>query len=162
MKEKESREGWNLPIESTGGQFETEELKLGSWTSDSLLSDPKHMFETVDISVDTLLGKYDGIFNIDVIEHLEPEYEKPFVENMVQCLSQQGVMFIGVPNDATSQYATFCGDHQHINLKTADSLKSLIDNYFHNTFVFSMNDEMIYVGYFPMAHYLFAMGVGKN
>ena len=119
-------------------------------------------FDTVDISVDTLPGKYDGIFNIDVIEHLEPEYEKAFVENMVQCLDPQGVMIIGTPNETASEHATFRSDHQHINLKTADSLKSLMDNYFHNTFVFSMNDELIHTGYYPMAHYLFAMGVGKK
>ena len=81
-------------------------------------------FDTVDISVDTLPGKYDGIFNIDVIEHLEPEYEKAFVENMVQCLDPQGVMIIGTPNETASEHATFRSDHQHINLKTADSLKS--------------------------------------
>jgi 2-polyprenyl-3-methyl-5-hydroxy-6-metoxy-1,4-benzoquinol methylase len=119
-------------------------------------------FDTVDISVDTLPGKYDGIFNIDVIEHLEPEYEKAFVENMVQCLNQQGVMIIGTPNETASEHATFRSDHQHINLKTAGSLKSLMDNYFHNTFIFSMNDELIHTGYYPMAHYLFAMGVGKK
>ena len=119
-------------------------------------------FETVDISVNSLPDKYDGIFNIDVIEHLEPEYEKPFVENMVQCLNQQGIMIIGTPNETASEHATFRSDHQHINLKTADSLKSLMDNYFHNTFVFSMNDELIHTGYYPMAHYLFAMGVGKK
>lgn len=94
-------------------------------------------FDTVDISVNSLPNMYDGIFNIDVIEHLEPEYEKPFVENMVQSLNQQGVMIIGTPNDTASEHATFRSDHQHLNLKTAGSLKSLMDNYFHNTFVFS-------------------------
>ncbi len=119
-------------------------------------------FDTVDISVNTLPNMYDGIFNIDVIEHLEPEYEKAFVENMVQSLNQQGVMIIGTPNETASKYATFRSDHQHINLKTAGSLKSLMGNYFHNTFIFSMNDELIHTGYYPMAHYLFAMGVGKK
>jgi len=119
-------------------------------------------FGEVDISEDTLTDLYDGIFNIDVIEHLEPEYERPFMDNMVNCLSDNGVMIIGTPNETASRYATFRSDHQHINLKSAESLKKLMDNYFHNTFIFSMNDELIHTGYYPMAHYLFAMGVGKK
>ena len=119
-------------------------------------------FDRIDVSENRLPDIYDGIFNIDVIEHLEPEYEKPFIENMVHSLSNNGVMIIGTPNETASKYATFRSDHQHINLKTAESLKSLVDGYFHNTFVFSMNDEMIHTGYYPMAHYLFAMGVGKK
>ena len=227
MKENEDRLAWKLHIEATDDQFVTEEIRLGPWTSYSLLNDPKHLvfvlsrykfcakmlegkgsvlevgcgdafgaplmaqavdklhcvdweernvtgnrsrlshlknvtFETVDISKDTLSSLYDGVFSIDVIEHLEPEYEKVFIENMVQMLNQHGVMIIGTPNETASQYATFSSEHQHINLKTASSLKSLMANYFHNTFIFSMNDEMVHTGYYPMAHYLFAMGVDKK
>jgi 2-polyprenyl-3-methyl-5-hydroxy-6-metoxy-1,4-benzoquinol methylase len=224
---KETREAWNLHIEATDDQFKTEEIKLGPWTSYSLINDPKHMafvlsrykfcakmldgknnvlevgcgdgfgapivaqfvgklhcidweqrnvdgnrrrlphlknvtFELGDVSTDRVEGSYDGIFNIDVIEHLEPEFEKPFIENMLASLTKEGVMIIGTPNETASQYATFRSDHQHINLKSAETLKSLMDIYFHNTFVFSMNDEVMHTGYFPMAHYIFAVGVGKK
>jgi 2-polyprenyl-3-methyl-5-hydroxy-6-metoxy-1,4-benzoquinol methylase len=227
MKEKETRLAWDLHVTGTDDLFSTKELRLGPWTSYTLINDPKHLtfalsrykfcakmlagksnvleagcgdgfgapivaqavdklhcidwddrnttgnrrrlsifknitFETADLTVDNISGKYDGTFNIDVIEHLEPKHEKTFIENTVQCLSQQGVMIIGTPNETASSHASAHGVHQHINLKTADSLKSLMDNYFHNTFVFSMNDEMVHTGYYPMAHYLFAMGVGKK
>lgn len=119
-------------------------------------------FDVADVSENRLPGVYDGIFNIDVIEHLEPEFERSFMENMVSSLDQHGVMIIGTPNETASKYATFRSDHQHINLKTAETLKALMDNYCHNTFVFSMNDEVVHTGYYPMAHYLFAMGVGKK
>jgi 2-polyprenyl-3-methyl-5-hydroxy-6-metoxy-1,4-benzoquinol methylase len=119
-------------------------------------------FDVADVSVSQPKGLYDGIFNIDVIEHLEPEFEKSFMENMVNCLKEQGIMIIGTPNESASQYATFRSDHQHINLKNATTLKDLSDRYFHNTFVFSMNDEVIHTGYYPMAHYIFAVGVGKK
>jgi len=119
-------------------------------------------FEVGDISVKPPTEKYDAIFNIDVIEHLEPEYEKRFIENMVLSLIDSGVMIIGTPNETASQYATFRSDHQHINLKNADSLKALLDIYFENSFIFSMNDEVVHLGYYPMAHYLFGVGVGKK
>ena len=53
-------------------------------------------------------------------------------------------------------------DYQHINLKNGKTIKELFDRYFYNTFVFSMNDEVMHTGFYPMAHYLFAIGVGKK
>jgi 2-polyprenyl-3-methyl-5-hydroxy-6-metoxy-1,4-benzoquinol methylase len=78
---------------------------------------------------------YDAVFSIDVIEHLEPEFEKIFIENMMYGLKQNGVMIIGTPNESASQYATFRSDHQHINLKSAQTLKGLLDQYFDNSFI---------------------------
>jgi 2-polyprenyl-3-methyl-5-hydroxy-6-metoxy-1,4-benzoquinol methylase len=221
----EQRLAWNLHIEATNEQFDTEEISLGPWTSYSMLHDPKHMafvlsrykfcaklltgknlvlevgcgdafgapiiaqsvselhcidwdrrnidgnkrrlekiknikFLTHDITDGSIGTKYDAIFNIDVIEHLEPEYENKFLKGMLDSLNRKGVLIIGTPNKTASQYATFRSDHQHINLKTADSLKSLLDQHFDNTFIFSMNDEVMHTGYFPMSHYLFAVGVG--
>jgi 2-polyprenyl-3-methyl-5-hydroxy-6-metoxy-1,4-benzoquinol methylase len=223
----EARKAWDLHIESTIDQFETKEISLGPWTSDSLMHDPKHMvfvlsrykfcakmlsgksrvlevgcgdafgapivaqavghldcidweprniegnrrrlshlknvsFAVGDISTKQPSGKYDAIFNVDVIEHVEPEYEKSFMDNMVATLSDSGVLIIGTPNETASQYATSRSLHQHINLKTADSLKSLLDLYFENSFIFSMNDEVIHLGHYPMAHYIFGVGVGKK
>lgn len=119
-------------------------------------------FEVGDISTKRPSSEYDAIFNIDVIEHLEPEYEKSFIENMNAALINSGILIIGTPNETASKYATFRSDHQHINLKTADSLKNLLDLYFENSFIFSMNDEVVHLGYYPMAHYLFGVGVGKK
>lgn len=119
-------------------------------------------FAVKDISESPPQGEYDGIINIDVIEHLEPEYEARFMDNMVAALRPHGVMIVGTPNETASQYATHRSDHQHINLKTAANLKQLMLRYFHNVFVFSMNDEVIHTGYYPMAHYLFAVGAGRR
>jgi 2-polyprenyl-3-methyl-5-hydroxy-6-metoxy-1,4-benzoquinol methylase len=224
---KESRLAWQLHVEATNEQFETDEITLGPWTSYSLRHDPKHMafvlsrykfcakmlsgkgrvlevgcgdafgapivaqevdhlhcldweernisgnrrrlsciknitFETADVSSSSVKGKYDAIFNIDVIEHLEPDFEKSFMNNMVGCLSENGVMIVGTPNESASQYATHRSDHQHINLKNEKTLRQLFSNYFHNTFMFSMNDEVVHTGYSPMAHYLFAIGVVRK
>jgi hypothetical protein len=35
-----------------------------------------------------------------------------------------------------------------------------MQQFFHNVFVFSMNDEVVHTGYSPMAHYLLALGCG--
>lgn len=224
---KESRVAWGLHIEATNDQFSTEEIRLGPWTSYSMMHDPKHMafvlarykfcakmlsgkqrvlevgcgdgfgapiiakevgkldcvdweprnvegnrrrlsflenvsFDVLDMSTQQPSVNYDAIFHIDVIEHLEPEFEGRFMANSMACLDRDGVLIVGTPNESASQYATHRSDHQHINLKSADTLKSLMLRYFHNVFIFSMNDEVVHTGYYPMAHYLFAVGTGKR
>jgi hypothetical protein len=50
----------------------------------------------------------------------------------------------------------------HVNCKTMPDLKKTMQKYFHNVFMFSMNDEVVHTGYHPMAHYLFALGASKK
>jgi cyclopropane fatty-acyl-phospholipid synthase-like methyltransferase len=158
-------DGFGTPIVAQ----EVETLSCLDWEERNIAGNRRRLshlknttFEVADVSVTQPKGSYDGIFSIDVIEHLEPEFEKPFMENMVNSLQKQGVMMIGTPNLAASQHATFRSDHQHINLKSAETLRELSDRYFHNTFVFSMNDELVHTGYYPMAQYIWAVGVGKK
>jgi hypothetical protein len=44
-----------------------------------------------------------------------------------------------------------------VNCKTAKDLRQLMQKFFHNVFIFSMNDEVVHTGFHPMAHYLFAV-----
>jgi hypothetical protein len=37
-----------------------------------------------------------------------------------------------------------------------------MQRFFHNVFMFSMNDEVVHTGYHKMAHYLFALCCGKR
>ncbi len=41
-------------------------------------------------------------------------------------------------------------------------MKALLEHYFENVFLFSMNDEVVHTGYYPMAHYLFAVCCQKK
>ena len=43
--------------------------------------------------------------------------------------------------------------HIHLQLMERE-LKKLMQHYFHNVFMFSMNDEVVHTGFHPMAHYL--------
>ena len=113
---------------------------------------------------DMLSGPIEGIFNaafsLDVIEHIPQQNEALFLKNIVKSLSHDAVFIMGTPNITSNEYASPASKAGHINLKDADSLKNLLLNYFHNVFVFSMNDEIVHTGFSPMAHYLLAMGVG--
>jgi hypothetical protein len=47
-------------------------------------------------------------------------------------------------------------------LKSAPEKKKLFEKYFNFVWIFSMNDEVVHTGYYPMAHYLFAVCAGKK
>lgn len=209
--------------------FETPEIKLGQWTSYSLINDPKHMcfvlsrykfcakmlegkknvlevgsgdgfglpiiaatvkhvyaadwdarlldniqqrlshlrnveYKHIDFNVETTndLGEIDGIFAIDVIEHIEPANEDYFMKNIINCISNkdEGVMILGTPNITASSYSSQEGKIEHCNLKSMETLKSLMKKYFYNVFMFGMNDEVLHTGFSPMCHYIWAIGTG--
>jgi len=117
-------------------------------------------FEKIDICKIVPKRQFDAAFSIDVIEHLDPHLEKPFMSNTVKCLKKDGICIIGTPNVTANKYATDRSRIQHINLKGHKELREILNKYFINGFLFSMNDEVVHTGYYPMAHYLFAIGVG--
>jgi len=209
--------------------FNTDELRLGPWTSESMMHDPKHlafvlsrykfvakMLEgrrnvlevgcgdgfgapIVAQAVNTLyaidweekfikdntdrLGeavknvrfiqndinekpvkdiKVDAVYCIDFIEHLDPEKEDIVMKNMIASYEKRenAVMIVGTPNITAAQYASPQSAALHINQKSSESLRALLDRYFCNVFMFGMNDEVLHTGYAPMCHYLWGIGVG--
>ena len=61
---------------------------------------------------------------------------------------------------SAERHASAASKAGHINLKSAEILRGLLERHFQSVFSFSMNDEVVHTGFAPMAHYLFAMGVG--
>lgn len=107
-------------------------------------------------------GLFDGIYSMDVIEHIPKSDEERFISNMVQSLSSHGTLIIGTPSLQSQAYASEGSREGHVNCKDQPQLKDLMLKYFHNVYVFSMNDEVVHTGYYPMAHYLIALCCGKK
>jgi 2-polyprenyl-3-methyl-5-hydroxy-6-metoxy-1,4-benzoquinol methylase len=107
-------------------------------------------------------GEFDAAYSIDVIEHIPRDREDRFMSNVLHSLADDAVMIVGTPSLQSQVYASPWSKAAHINCKDHQGLKDLMERYFQNVFVFSMNDEMVHTGFYPMAHYLFAMGVGKK
>ena len=110
-----------------------------------------------DIIENPLPNKHDGIYSLDVIEHISPMDEHTYITHLVSSLTEDGVLIIGSPSLESQPYASPPSKEGHINCKSGSELKALLHNYFHNVFLFSMNDEVVHTGYSPMAHYLFAV-----
>ncbi|MFH2091041.1 MAG: class I SAM-dependent methyltransferase [Pseudomonadota bacterium] len=102
-------------------------------------------------------GKYDGIFSLDVIEHIPKSKEDQFLSNILLSLSPNGTLIIGTPSLESQAYASAGSKEGHINCKRQADLKSFLTKYFHNVFIFSMNDEVVHTGFSPMANYLMAL-----
>ncbi len=118
------------------------------------------VFRQMDICRQVPEERFDGVYSIDVIEHLDPHLNRAFMENQARCLTPDGVCLIGTPNITANRYATYRSKIQHINLMSQKTLRGLMEKYFRNVFMFGMNDEVLHTGYGPMAHYIFGMGVG--
>lgn len=101
--------------------------------------------------------KYDAIYSLDVMEHIEKKYEHLYLENIKNSLSQHGVVVIGMPSLESQQYASPQSKIGHVNCKSGNEFKKLLLQHFKNVFLFSMNDEVVHTGFYPMAHYLFAV-----
>lgn len=116
-------------------------------------------FKTMDISQKGYEEQaFDAAFSIDVLEHVNSDLEKAYMENICSGLRDHAVFIIGTPNITTEKFESEPGASPHINLKSHRTLKELIDRYFVHSNIFSMNDEVVHTGFYPMAHYLFGIG----
>ncbi|MGX7742674.1 class I SAM-dependent methyltransferase [Rhodopseudomonas parapalustris] len=107
-------------------------------------------------------GNYDGMYALDVLEHIQPSDEDRFLGNAIGALEPHGAMLIGMPSLESQIYASPLSKQGHVNCKTSPDLKSTMQRHFHNVFMFAMNDEVLHVGYHKMAHYLFALCCDKR
>ena len=115
-----------------------------------------------DMLAGPVAGQFDGAYALDVLEHIVPENEERFLRNISSSLTPRGVMIIGMPSLESQPYASALSKEGHVNCKTMPDLKAVMQGYFHNVFMFSMNDEVVHTGYHKMAHYLFALCCGKK
>jgi 2-polyprenyl-3-methyl-5-hydroxy-6-metoxy-1,4-benzoquinol methylase len=122
--------------------------------------DPRWGFECKqhDLLTGPFPGTFDAAYALDVIEHIPPVQENVFVQNIVQSLTQQGVLILGSPSLESQAHASPPSKAGHVNCKNASGLRELFNRFFHNVFIFSMNDEVVHTGYAPMAHYLIGVG----
>ena len=117
-------------------------------------------FSVLDITKGSVERLFDGAYSLDVIEHIPPEGDDVFMGNICRSLREHAICIIGTTNITASAYASENGRQSHINLKSAETLSALMSRWFHNVFIFSMNDEVVHTGFHPMAHYLMGVGVG--
>ncbi|MGD0091378.1 MAG: class I SAM-dependent methyltransferase [Planctomycetota bacterium] len=115
------------------------------------------VFKAHDILCSAVPGAFDGVYSLDVLEHIVPEREEDFLRNIVASLAPGGAVIIGTPTLQSQTYASAPSKAGHVNVKDGAGLRALLAGFFGNVFVFSMNDEVVHTGFQPMAHYLLAL-----
>jgi 2-polyprenyl-3-methyl-5-hydroxy-6-metoxy-1,4-benzoquinol methylase len=104
-----------------------------------------------------LADGYDGVYALDVLEHIPPSKETRFLRNICQSMADHGVLIIGTPSLESQEFASESSKQGHVNCKDGEELRRCMLKHFRAVFMFSMNDEVVHTGFFPMANYLFAL-----
>lgn len=107
-------------------------------------------------------GTFDGMYSLDVLEHIKASDEDRFLNNMVASLDPHGTLIVGMPSLQSQAYASAHSRIGHVNCKDQLDLRDLLRKYFHNAYAFSMNDEVVHTGYHAMAHYNLVLCCGKR
>ena len=110
-----------------------------------------------DILAGPVPGRFDGAFALDVLEHIAPENEGRFLENLKISMAPHAAAIIGMPSLESQAYASDISRAGHVNCKSMPDLKKTLEKHFFHVFVFSMNDEVVHTGYHKMAQYLMAL-----
>lgn len=106
---------------------------------------------------ETQNGKFDAVYCLDVFEHIQAESEHKIVSNLKDSTHDDGVVIIGIPSLESQRFASEQSKIGHVNCKSGNDFKALLQQHFRHVFLFSMNDEVVHTGFYPMAHYLFAV-----
>ena len=101
--------------------------------------------------------KFDGIYCLDVIEHVPKSLSNNFIKNINYCLKEKGTVIIGTPTKESQKYASKLSKSAHINVYSKNGLKEFLQPHYSNIFLFSMNDEVVHTGFDKMSHYVFAL-----
>jgi len=112
-----------------------------------------------DILNQPVKGQFDAAYCLDVFEHIPSEHEDLFLKNIKQSIQPRGVVVVGIPSLESQSHASPQSKIGHVNCKSGRDFKKLLKMHFTNVFLFSMNDEVVHTGYYPMAHYLLAVCV---
>ncbi len=127
-------------------------------------ADDVHEFDMVSYGPEPIPFKSDfnGIYALDVLEHILPEDENRFIENMATWLYSNGALIIGSPSLESQPYASLNSKMQHVNCKTEEGMRKTLGRHFSNVFLFGMQDETLTTGFGPMCHYRLAVCTGKR
>ena len=115
-------------------------------------------YEVCDYTDGHIEGEFDGIYLLDVFEHIKPENADMFIQNIKKSISGNGALIIGIPSlESQDLIAIEKRDPGHVNCLSGENFRMKMQRHFSNVFLFSMNDEVVHTGHSKMAHYLICL-----
>lgn len=107
-------------------------------------------------------SKYDVIYSLDVIEHIEANSTLPFLVNTRESLDENGTFILGTPSLESQVWASDESRAGHINCRSQKEWLTVLRGVYGRIFSFSMNDEVVHTGFGPMSHYLLFLCVNSK
>lgn len=117
----------------------------------------KSDFVKHDIIKNPYFLSFDGVYCLDVLEHIPLDQEGIFIKNIIRSARDTASFIFGCPSLESQEYASLASKLGHVNCKTEDQLRETMSNFFNNVFLFGMNDEVAHTGFGKMAHYRLAL-----
>ena len=138
-----------------GVDFDTDSIQ---WARKKLTSKITSFYEADFLKMDNYpQGGYNTICSLDVIEHIDQSQENCFMEVICNNLAKDGFAVIGTPSLSMYAYTSEKNKKAHINNYSQERLTELLNKYFHNVFIFGMNDEVLHTGMYSMTSYIMAL-----
>lgn len=132
------------------------------WVDEASKTNPGRVGQ-IDIAREAIGRRcYDAVYMIDVIEHIHHSAEQMAMGHIRNSMKTDGVLIVGTPSLKSQVYASAQSKVGHVNCRSGDQLRTDMQRYFRNVFLLCQNDEMIHVGFLPMAQYLWAICVGPR
>ena len=100
--------------------------------------------------------RFDALYCLDVLEHVLPSEEGIFMSMAAELAP---VCIVGMPSLESQEYGHPFSKANHVNCKTEEGLRALMQKHYRHVFMFGMNDEVVGTGFGPLNHYRFALGV---
>ena len=105
---------------------------------------------------------FDAAYALDVLEHIPEAEEQTFVGNIAASLTEEGVLILGMPSLESQAFASSQSKKGHVNCKSGEAFKKTLERQFRTVFMFSMNDEVVHTGFYPLAHYLLGVACHRR
>ena len=137
-----------------------DEIWLDDFKSQDIYRGSETEYLIHDFVSSPLKLRFDGIYGLDVLEHIKPTDQANFLANVCASISPQGVAIFGMPSAESQIYASEGSKAGHVNCQSGEELRDNLKKHFENVFIFSMSDEVVHTGFLPMAHYLIALCTG--
>lgn len=158
-------DGWSSQVVAQA----VNQLTLSDY-DESFLNEAKYNIMNSDLSNvsfllhdcvnDRLAKKYDAIYSLDVIEHIEPDSVDKFINCTKNSLRNAGLFICGLPTQVSQDLIhPMNRDPGHINCMNELELRELLGRHFANSFIFGMTDEIVHTGSPNLSYYMFGIGI---
>lgn len=113
--------------------------------------------KSADVVMQGTRNTFDGIFLLDVLEHIPEHDEDSFLMSIGELLRPDGICVVGMPSLRSQDFTTRENQEGHVNCKSPSDFRCTLQRHFSIVCDFGMNDETLNTAFDPSRWYLLAV-----